>query len=137
MLGKTYRLVVLNESGAALTGLTCTLEPWKLDSSGAMVYGSEITVSGLSTTLANQTADASDTIDNSTNKYLGFACTWGITVGSSMSGTASLYLQHSTDGGTDWPDIISSATPDEVEGELLDVIKLNSQTSRNGGFTYP
>lgn len=136
MLGKTYRFVVLNETGAALTGLTVDLEPWKLDSSGVPVYGTEINVTGLSTTLANQAADASDTIDNSSNKYLGFSFRWSATVGSAQSGTASLYLQHSTDGGTDWPDVVTSTTPDEVEGELIDTLKFNSQTSRAGGGTW-
>lgn len=135
-LGKTYRFVALNEIGATLTGLTLDIEPWKLDSNGAMSYGTEISVSGLSTTLANQGADASDTIDNSSNKYIGFSFRWSATVGSSQSGTISLYLQHSTDGGTDWPDVVTATTPDEVEGELIDTIKFNSQTSRAGGGTW-
>lgn len=135
MLAGAYRFVVLNGSGAALTGLTCNIEPWKLASDGSITYGSEISVAGLSTTLANNAADASDTIDNSTNKHLGFNGTWTITVGSAQSGTAAIYLQMSNDGGTDWPSIANLAV-DEVEGILLDVIKLNSETTRTGQISY-
>jgi hypothetical protein len=135
MLGKTYRLVVLNESGAAFTALTCYLEPWKLGTDGSITYGSEITVAGLSTTLADDAADASDTIDNSTNKYMGFNGIWSFTVGTTQSGTASIYLQQSPDGGTDWP-TIADLTVDEVEGILLGTIKLNSQTTRVGQIEF-
>lgn len=135
MLAGAYRFVVLNETGAAFTGLTANIQPWKLDSSGAISYGTEIGVAGISTTLADDAADYSDTIDNSSNKHMGFIGTWTITVGSSQSGTASIYLQQSNDGGTDWPSI-SDLTVDEVNGILLDVIKLNSQTTRTGQISY-
>lgn len=136
MLGKTYRFVVLNETGAALDNLTCTLEPWKLDTDGSVVYGTEISVAGLSTTLADDAADASDAIDNSSNKHMGFVGTWAISTGSNQSGTASIYLQMSTDGGTDWPSI-ANLTVDEVEGILLDTIKLNVEQDRSGQFIFP
>lgn len=135
MLAGAYRFVVLNESGAAFTGLSCKIEPWKLGTDGSITYGTEITVAGLSTTLADDAADPSDTIDNSSNKHMGFAGTWTITVGSSQSGTASIYLQMSNDGGTDWPSV-ANLTVDEVEGILLDVIKLNSETTRTGQISF-
>lgn len=135
MLAGAYRFVVLNESGAAFTDLSCKIEPWKLASDGSITYGTEIAVAGLNTTLADDAADASDTIDNSSNKHMGFAGTWTITVGSSQSGTASIYLQISNDGGTDWPSV-ANLTVDEVEGILLDVIKLNSETSRTGQISF-
>lgn len=136
MLGKTYRFVVLNESGSALDGLTCTLEPWKLGTDGSVTYGTEITVAGLSTTLADDAADASDTIDNSSNKYMGFVGTWAISTASNQSGTASIYLQMSTDGGTDWPSI-ANLTVDEVEGIHLGTIKLNVEQDRAGQIIFP
>lgn len=133
MLPHTYRYVVLNESGAAFTGLTCTCRNWKLASDGSITYDTEDTVAGLNTTLADDAADASDTIDNSSDKWMGTHCVWSITVGSTQAGTASIYLQASTDGGTDWPSV-SDLTVDEVEGQLLDIIKLNTQTTRSGYF---
>lgn len=133
MLPATYRFVVLNETGAALTGLTCTCKNWKLASDGSITYSAESTISGLNTTLADDAADASDTIDNSSDKYVGTHCVWSITVGSAQSSVASIYLQGSTDGGTDWPSI-ANLTVDEIEGQLLDVIKLNSETTRSGYF---
>lgn len=135
MLAAAYRFVVLNESGAAFTDLTYKIEPWKLASDGSITYGSEITVAGLSTTLADDAADASDTIDNSSNKHMGFNGTWTITVGSAQSGTASIYLQQSNDGGTDWPSV-ANLTVDEVEGLHLCTIKLNSETSRTGQIRF-
>lgn len=135
MLAAAYRFVVLNESGAAFTDLSCKIEPWKLASDGAITYGTEITVAGLSTTLADDAADASDTIDNSSNKHMGFNGTWTLTVGSAQTGTASIYLQMSNDGGTDWPSI-ANLTVDEVEGLHLCTIKLNTETSRTGQIRF-
>ncbi len=135
MLAAAYRFVVLNESGAAFTNLSCKIEPWKLASDGAITYGTEITVAGLSTTLADDAADASDTIDNSSNKHMGFNGTWTLTVGSAQTGTASIYLQMSNDGGTDWPSV-ANLTVDEVEGLHLCTIKLNTETSRTGQIRF-
>ncbi len=135
MLAAAYRFVVLNESGAAFTNLSCKIEPWKLASDGAITYGTEITVAGLSTTLADDAADASDTIDNSGNKHMGFNGTWTLTVGSAQTGTASIYLQMSNDGGTDWPSV-ANLTVDEVEGLHLCTIKLNTETSRTGQIRF-
>lgn len=131
MLPRNYRFAFLNRTGAALTNLVVTLRPAK---GSPIVYGSEIVVAGLPTTLANDAAAASTAIANDVNLFETADIYAAVTVGTSQSGFLGIYLQVSTDGGTTWPTIDSAPTPDEVGGLNIGSIKLSAQTTRAENF---
>lgn len=103
MLGKTYRFSVNNGCGSAVTVTVKRLE-WKFTSAGALVFGTETTdgtLNALSVTAGAYSDGA--TIDNSTNLYLGAYLEVTMAPSASVTGTVSVLIQRSLDGGTTWP----------------------------------
>lgn len=101
VLGETYRYQVYNGTGVSVT---CTVkhEPFKYASDGALTFTAESTqINGVS--VATVSYSNSSTIDNSTAKNLGAHVTFTAAPGASATGTVTVYLQTSTDGGTTWP----------------------------------
>ena len=103
ILGANYRWQVYNGTGVSVT---CTVKekPYKYASDGSLSLGSESTqISAVSvSTLAYSNSSG---IDNSTTaKNLGSYLTFTAAPGASATGTVTLFLQRSTDGGTTWPD---------------------------------
>ena len=100
-LGEHYRWQVYNGTGVSVT---CTVkdEPFKYASDGALSFTAEATqINAVSVgTLAYS---HSATINNGTAKNLGAHVTFTAAPGASATGTVSLFLQRSTDGGTTWP----------------------------------
>lgn len=109
-LGKTWRLVADNRSGVALAagGIVAKYRRWKFDSSG--IYTPEASEQSitLAASLANASTAASSSITNDASGefYLGadFRLEYA-GLASASTGSVSVFLQTSTDGGTTWPDI--------------------------------
>ena len=101
MLGHTYRYQVYNGTGVSVT-VTVKHRRWKFDADGSIINAAEATpISAASVgTLAYSN---SATIDNSTDKHLGADILATFAPGASATGTVSLFIQRSTDGGTTWP----------------------------------
>jgi hypothetical protein len=100
-LGEHYRYQVYNGTGVSVT---CTVkhEPFKYGTDGSLTFTAESTqINGVS--VATVSYSNSSTIDNSTAKNLGAHVTFTAAPGASATGTVSLFLQRSTDGGTTWP----------------------------------
>jgi hypothetical protein len=100
-LGEHYRWQVYNGTGVSVT---CTVkdEPFKYGTDGALSFTAEATqINAVSVgTLAYSN---SSTINNGTAKNLGAHVTFTAAPSASATGTVSLFLQRSTDGGTTWP----------------------------------
>lgn len=103
MLGRNYRFSVNNQSGVNVT-VTIQARKWKFTSAGALEYAAEAEEFNESAIASSSTAWTEDTaIDNSTNLYIGADLEVVITPASSATGTVSVQIQRSTDGGTTWP----------------------------------
>jgi hypothetical protein len=101
MLGHTYRFQVQNGTGVSVT---CTVKDrrFKFASDGSLTFASETTpINAVS--VATGAFSNSTSIDNSTDKNIGTNITVTFAPASSATGTCSLFLQRSTDGGTTWP----------------------------------
>ena len=106
MLGRTYRFVVLNSLGQtiAASGIVIKARRWNFVSGTQTWEAAEAAIDSSSGTTANAAYFTGTTVDNSTNAYLGGTFQLKIVAPSSSSGTVTVYLQQSTDGGTTWPD---------------------------------
>lgn len=101
VLGEHYRWQVYNGTGVSVT---CTVkeEAFKYGSDGSLSITAEATrINAVS--VATLTYSNASLIDNSTAKNLGAWLTFTAAPASSATGTVSLFLQRSTDGGTTWP----------------------------------
>jgi hypothetical protein len=107
MLGPTYRFLVKNATGQTLASGAVTIKAIreKFASDGSLTLeGTEATVFSLGSTLATGAFAVGTTQDNTTNKYLGGTFTYTITAPASAAGDVTIWLQHSTNGGTNFPD---------------------------------
>lgn len=103
MLGRNFRLSVNNQTGVNVD-VTIQARQWKFDSSGALVYASEVEVFNETAIASSSTAWTADTaVDNSSNLYIGADLEIIVTPASSATGTVLIQIQRSTDGGTTWP----------------------------------
>jgi hypothetical protein len=101
MLGSAYRYQVFNNTGVSVT-CTAKYKPFKFASDNSITFGTEATpISAVS--VGTGAYNNSSTIDNTTDKNIGAKITATFAPGSSATGTVTLYLQRSTDGGTTWP----------------------------------
>lgn len=101
MLGHTYRYQVYNGTGVSNT-VTVKDRKWKFGTDGSLTNAAEATqFSAVSVSTVSYSNGSS--VDNSTDKNLGAHLTVTFAPASSASGTVTLYLQRSTDGGTTWP----------------------------------
>lgn len=100
-LGKHYRWQVYNGTGGTVT-VTIDAILWKYGSDGSITFSSESTPISASA-ISTATYGNSSTVDNSSDKYLGAELTVLMDVAASLTGAVTVFLQHSTDGGTTWP----------------------------------
>ncbi len=113
-LGPYWRLVVDNRSGVALAagGVVVKYRRAKFDSSGVYTpEASEQTVT-IGTSLANGSTATGTAVDNNSTGLYYLMADFRIEyagLASSSTGTVSVYLQTSTDGGTTWPDTTTNA----------------------------
>lgn len=105
ILGRNYRFSVNNQAGATLTSVVINARRFKFDSSGARDDESaEATVYNQSTITVSTTAwRTGATQDNSATKWLGGDFEITVTPSGSATGSVVVQIEHSTDGGTDWP----------------------------------
>lgn len=110
MLGPTYRIQVLNESGQAINGagsgdVTVKAKRHKWPSGVYTLEGSEAELLNISASLADGAVASGTTQDNTSNLYEGgtFECEV-VHDNASANGPVTILLQRSTDGGTTWPD---------------------------------
>jgi hypothetical protein len=106
MLGRNYRFSVNNGTTAAVeVAVTIQARRWKFGTDGSLTFDSEAEVYNEANIAVSTTAWTEDTaIDNSTDKYIGADLEIVITPEASITGTVTVQIQRSTDGGTTWPD---------------------------------
>ena len=113
MLAKFYRFYIVNNSGATLTfangaRLEIRTLPWKLDSNGALVYGTvDVDTTALlntGETIIDGASSEGTVIDNTTNKYFGLhgylECKHDVDTGADA--VIDLYVEYSDDN-VSWP----------------------------------
>ena len=100
-LGHTYRWQAYNGTGGTVV-VTVWARLWKLASDGSITWSTEQTPISASSITTGAYGNSS-TIDNSSDKYLGAELTVLMDVSASLTGAVTLFIQRSTDGGTDWP----------------------------------
>lgn len=143
-LPKTFRVYGVNRAGAEIefgtdglnNSLILTAVPWKYSETGAITYGSEITIiSDPTSDLADGASVVSSTIDNSSNKWLGLHCTANLTTDATVSGRISFYMEFSTDGGTTWPTDADDTDETTFHDDLIFIgsIKCTSTDPDRGG----
>lgn len=101
MLSHTYRYQVYNGTGVSVT-VTVKDRKWKFGTDGSVTNAAEATqFSAVSVSTVNY-SNAS-TVDNSSDKYTAADLLATFAPGASATGTVTLFIQRSTDGGTTWP----------------------------------
>ena len=119
MLGIRYRYQAYNGTNVTVN-VTIKDIAGKFASDGSITSASEaVHLSASATTTL--TYNNASSIDNSSTKYAFSDITWTAAPGSSATGTVSLYLQRSTDGGTTWPS--------DGQGELLSGISFSASAT--------
>jgi hypothetical protein len=99
MLPNYYKFHIYNDTGVTLDfsvddELIIIALPYKYDTSGAISYGSEITVyDDGAADLADGAEDEYSEIDNTTNLYEGLFCTARLTSDDSPDGNILIYLE--------------------------------------------
>lgn len=101
MLGHTYRYQVYNGTGVSVT-VAIDERRWKFASDGSVTNAAESTAYA-SASLGTLAYGNGSTVDNSTDKYIGAHLECNFAPASSATGTVSVWVQRSTDGGTTWP----------------------------------
>jgi len=101
MLGNYYRFQVYNGTGVSVT-VTAKDRKWKFDTDGSLLMASEATQFA-AVSVSTLTYSNGSGVNNATDKNIGADLTVTFAPGASATGTVSLFLQRSTDGGTTWP----------------------------------
>jgi hypothetical protein len=133
-LGRTYRFVVLNNTGQNLVAGTIVIRGrrWNFNTSGMQAWeAAEAVIDSNAATLATGSywvGTVAAGIDNSVNAHLGGTFRFSVTAPGASNGAVTIYLQRSTDGGTTWPDN-GLGTPIKVfnfttSGTQTDVIEI-------------
>ena len=102
MLGHAYRYQAHNGTGTTVT-VTVKSRRYKFGSDGSRTDAAEATPISAASIGAAAYSNSS-TIDNSTDKFLGAHLLVTMAPSGLASGAVTIFLQHSTDGGTTWPD---------------------------------
>ncbi|MHC4398601.1 MAG: hypothetical protein ACYTG0_02875 [Planctomycetota bacterium] len=129
MLPETFRLIVKNATGQTQTynsgaRVRFTYRKWKWNSSGGVDWSSEVVEDfgfGAGDSLADDAHDPGSTVDNSSDKYVGLVGILDVTTDhASSDGRFEVYLDVSTDGGTEWAsdDLSDPDTNDEIKAAL-------------------
>ncbi|NMG64892.1 hypothetical protein GPA19_08030 [Azoarcus indigens] len=103
ILGRNYRFAINNQAGVAVA-VTLQARRWRFDATGALEWDAEAEVlnaSGIASSATAWTTGAG--IDNSGGKWLGADLELVVTPSASASGSVTLQIEHSTDGGGTWP----------------------------------
>ena len=129
MLPATFRFVAINRTGQSQTtaggaAMSVEYKLWKFDS-GAVSWSAEDTddLTHEATSVDNAVLNGS-TVDNSTNLYMGLRGRFEVTTDhASSDGVWQLFLDTSTDGGTDWAsDNVSDPDTDEEAGIAMQLV---------------
>lgn len=101
MLGHTYRYHAYNGTGVSVT-VTVKARAMKFASDGSRTDDAEVAhINAVSVGAGAYSSGAG--VDNSAVKQLGADVQFVAAPGASATGTVTVYLQRSTDGGTTWP----------------------------------
>lgn len=104
-LATLYKFVVLNEAGVTVgsSGATVTIRQQKIDSSGVLVTGAEITLTNAATILSTNSGDVGVEQNNSADKNLNGYGVFQVTVPAGANGNVLLYLLNSTANPSSYP----------------------------------
>ena len=108
MLPRDFRIIVINETGVTIEFTTDSANntllidaiPWKLDSAGAVVFGSEINIFTDGADLSDSASQEGTAIANDINLNMGMHCTAILTTDAVTVGTIDIYIEYSSDDGT-------------------------------------
>lgn len=129
MLAKTYRFRVGNTTGETLAIGAVTIKGIrnKFNSQATISYeSSEADLYSNSGTIADAAFEPGDTIDNSSDLYLGGHFELTATVPGTPTGNVTVYIERSTDGGTTWDTA--------GLGDIAEVINFTSATTQVKSF---
>lgn len=121
MLPQSYKFHVVNNLGIEITGatdaVTINTRGWKFNSSGSLLFGSEVAAFAQTGVLADTATEAGSAQDNSTDLNLGLHATASGTISAaSPDGSLDFYVEFSTDGGSSFP---SDAPGFDLEQDLI------------------
>lgn len=132
MSPKFFKLHILNEMGAQIdfnsdaanNVLLVELEPYKINTSGALVYGTKLDRDlGSAANLADGgSLVISTAVDNSSNLDFGFHGWVSLESDCASAGTISIYMEKSVDGGTTYPSDSADFVVEE-DADLLCVLE--------------
>lgn len=136
MLGKTWRLVALNNTGVAMAAtdtVVANITRWNISSTGAR--NAETTAVNLfaataGNSLANGAYVAGSTQDNTAagTFWFGGELDLRVTVSTATpAGLVSFFYQTSSDGGTTWPD--------NGKGELVEAVNFTVAGTQKTNFS--
>lgn len=102
ILGRNWRIGAYNS-----TGVTCnvvvTMRPFKFGTDGALTPAASELSAYSNASLATTVYSAGTNQDNSSALNLGADILVTVTPSGTADGAVTIYLEHSTDGGTTWP----------------------------------
>lgn len=107
MLGRNYRFVAANNLGQTMDIASVVIKArrWKYNSTGVKTWeASEASIASNAGTIASNAYSAGAAVDNSSDAYAGGTFKLTVVAPASASGSVTIWLQNSTDGGTTWPD---------------------------------
>ena len=113
-LGRNYRIRAWNTQNQAIT-VAVLARRWKYGTDGSITDDSEVTLLTSVSVAATSGVQVGSNIDNSAgaDKWLGVNLTVAFTaaVTTNSTGTVSLFLEQSTDGGSTWPAVGGAQSP--------------------------
>ena len=121
MLGHTYRYVAYNGTGVTAS-VVVKARAWKFGSDGQKVDAAQTTPFNAPPSVipANSLAALatySVAVDNSYDRFLGVDIVATFTPSAAATGTMTVWVQKSTDGGVTWPDTAVAAVAGQVAGQ--------------------
>jgi len=139
MLPQTFRFIAFNNSGVDMhrnTGCSIGVSymPWRFNSNGQLVYGTAITGAlntfGGGDILAISGSEKGSSQDNSSEVDLGLHGIFDVThTSGTANGTVELYIEHSIDAGTTWPN--DKAESDiQKDADFVTAIVFNSASGQ-------
>jgi hypothetical protein len=122
-LAANWRIQIKNSTGATSGAVSVKGKRWVPGSSGEINFEDSEQTFASDTTIASGAYLSGSSISNDGvgEGYHGVQLSISITNGSS-AGNYELYLQHSSDGGTTWPDA--------GEGELIGVVNVGASATK-------
>jgi hypothetical protein len=111
-LGRNYRIRAHNTQNQAVT-VAVLGRRWKFGTDGSIDNDTESTLLTSVSVAATTGVQVGSDIDNSTGNWIGANLTVAFTaaVTTNATGTVSLWLEQSTDGGTTWPAVGGTQPP--------------------------